>query len=106
MKYSLSTWLILNKPGQYRTESLTNLKGGKDNFAEGGTKVTTLVMSTKHFFKQRVNKKLVHVTDWFPTLLNMAGVPAKTHNDKFPLDGQDISSYLAPKNSTVEEQGL
>ena len=82
------------------------MKGGKDNFAEGGTKVTTLVMSTKHFFKQRVNKKLVHVTDWFPTILNMAGISAKTHNERFALDGQDITSYLAPKNSTVKEEGL
>ena len=81
------------------------MKGAKDDFAEGGTKVTTLVMSTKNFFKQRMNKKLVHVTDWFPTILKMAGVSPKTHNKRFELDGQDISSYFVPKNSTVEEWG-
>jgi len=77
-------------------------RGGKDSFAEGGVKVTTLVMSTKRHFKTRQNHALFHVTDWFPTLLSLAGVKGAKRNERFALDGRDFSSFFAPKEATVE----
>ena len=58
-------------------------------------------MSTKRHFKQRRQNALFHVTDWFPTLLNLAGVSGTTTNERFALDGRDFSSFFAPKEEEV-----
>ena len=59
-------------------------------------------MSTKRHFKTSHNHALFHVTDWFPTLLNLAGVKDVTTNERFALDGRDFSSFFAPKKEIVE----
>ena len=58
-------------------------------------------MSTKRHFKTRQNHALFHVTDWFPTLLSLAGVKGAKRNERFALDGRDFSSFFASKEATV-----
>ena len=47
-------------------------RGKKSTLLEGGTLSPTLVISTRHEFKNNINSGLMHIVDWFPTILNMA----------------------------------
>ncbi|XP_060590787.1 arylsulfatase B-like [Ruditapes philippinarum] len=64
------------------------LKGGTGSLWEGGIRaagfVTSVLLNDK--VKGSVSKELMHVTDWFPTLINLAG---GNLNVTKPLDGFD-----------------
>merc|ERR1712176_353249 len=63
-----------NKSARKRTGCNYPLKGFKDDIhAEGGTRVPTWVYSTQRQFKSRSVEELVHLIDWFPTILQLAG---------------------------------
>jgi arylsulfatase A-like enzyme len=64
------------------------LRGNKGTLFEGGTKVDALVYSTKLSSKQKGKRYggLMHVTDWFPTILDMASL-SFTPDSSYPLDG-------------------
>jgi len=72
------------------------LRGTKGSLFEGGTKVDAFVYSP--LFADEVHGSeyngLFHVTDWFPTILGMAGVEY-TPEEGYELSGYDQSSSMA-----------
>ena len=61
------------------------LRGGKSSLFEGGIRVPTFIVSP-HIQGGTTNENLMHMSDWFPTLCNLAGVKP----NGFDLDGYDV----------------
>ena len=68
-----------------------NYRAGKGSLYEGGVRVCALVSWPGHIPMGITVKEPVHIVDWYPTLLNLAGVPLA---QPLPLDGRDIWPVL------------
>ena len=80
-----------------------NYRGTKGSLWEGGTKVDAFLYSKGLIAKKYAGTTyngLMHVTDWFPTVLDMAGV-SYTANDGYSLDG--VSQWGHFLTSTGDE---
>ena len=68
------------------------LRGTKGTLFEGGTRVPTFLLGPPHLLprQQEVSQVLVHISDWMPTLLKMAGYEGNPSKD-LQLDGVDQS---------------
>ena len=64
----------------------TPLKGGKGSYLEGGVRVPAFIHSPLLSSGGQINNDLLHITDWFPTLLQLAGVSTKEKE----VDGYNI----------------
>ena len=80
------------------------LRGSKASLFEGGTKVNAFVYSST-FADSGISgttyKGLLHVSDWFPTILGMTGIsysPASGHT----LDGYDQWTYIQNASSASD----
>ena len=62
------------------------LRGAKETLWEGGTR-TPAFITAPSLLSPRVEQGLVHVTDWFPSLLSAAG--AGPPSDTADMDGVD-----------------
>ena len=73
-------------PGHETAYAANNypLRGGKFTLFEGGTRTVAFVHAPQ-YLSPRVSRNWMHVTDWFPTLLSVAGLSPADHN----LDGVD-----------------
>ena len=62
-------------------------RGKKSTFLEGGTLSPTIVWSSssKRTFPKGINTNLVHIVDWFPTILKLTGL--NSIKSSKPLDG-------------------
>ena len=80
------------------------LRGTKGTQFEGGTRVPTFILAPPHLLQTgpSVSNMLVHITDWMPTLLKMAGYEGDPSQD-LQLDGLDQSSALLTGQSKREE---
>ena len=61
-----------------------------------------MVMSTKRTYPNRVSKQLIHVTDWFSTILGLAQAPIPEMNDKHNIESIDFSKHLLGEESTAK----
>jgi arylsulfatase A-like enzyme len=78
------------------------LRGGKSTLFEGGTRVEAFLYSKKLSVsaKGSSHSGLFHVTDWFPTILEMARI---TYEPVLPLDGfSQVNSLLSGEESPRE----
>ncbi|MDZ4289712.1 MAG: arylsulfatase [Prosthecobacter sp.] len=71
-------------PGKITDNGL--LRAGKGTLYEGGTRVAAFVSWQDHIKPASVVSAPLHVVDWYPTLLKLAGATLK---QKEPLDGRD-----------------
>ena len=62
--------------------------GFKSTIYEGGTRVPGFIHSPLLYKSGYVSQALTHVTDWFPTILRLAGAPEKAIQD-LAIDGVD-----------------
>ncbi len=82
----------VNKPAP---ASNAPLRGGKQTLYEGGVRVVSFANWPGHILEGHQTKEMVHMVDWFPTLLSLAGVDAEeTQDEKHPLDGKNIWNLL------------
>ncbi|CAN0388593.1 unnamed protein product [Pylaiella littoralis] len=84
--------VVASDNGGCPTDGGTNypLRGAKGSVHEGGTKVPAFVYSKSHLPSQAMGTtydNLMHVTDWLPTLANVAG--AEITDSAGALDGVD-----------------
>jgi uncharacterized sulfatase len=68
------------------------LRLGKGAPYEGGIRVPAILRYPGHVKPGVVSDTPVHVTDWFPTFLDLAGAPAPSGH---PLDGVSLSRLLS-----------
>ncbi|KAG9266164.1 arylsulfatase I [Astyanax mexicanus] len=68
------------------------LRGRKGTYWEGGIRAVGFVHSPLLRHKRRVSKALLHITDWYPTLVRLAG--GNVSQDQ-GLDGYDIWPVLS-----------
>ena len=73
--------------------------GAKGSVYEGGIRVPMVIRWPAALAAGQRSDELIHFTDWFPTLLNLCGVP---HPDGPPLDGHDIGALL--RGETLQEE--
>lgn len=80
--------------GGYKPGEVTDngpLRAGKGSVYEGGARTCAFATWEGKIPAGEVNG-LMHIVDWYPTLLNLAGASLK---QKLPLDGKDIWPTLA-----------
>ena len=68
------------------------LRGGKTELYEGGVRVPAVVVWPGRLPAGAVVDAPIHVVDWYPTLLALAGAPLEQPR---PVDGIDVSDLLA-----------
>ncbi len=78
-----------------------NFNGGKGNTYEGGIRVPMILRWPDGLTGGIRSDAMAHFSDWFPTLLNLAGVDVPSDR---PLDGVDISPALRGDTSGVYPQ--
>lgn len=80
------------------------LRGTKGTLFEGGTRAPTFLLGPHHLLpsQQSVSNVLVHISDWMPTLLKMAGYKGSPSQD-LNLDGLDQSEALLTGQNVREE---
>ncbi|XP_054885781.1 arylsulfatase I [Poeciliopsis prolifica] len=67
------------------------LRGGKGTYWEGGIRAVGFVHSPLLKRKGIVSRALIHVSDWYPTLLGLAGTVQSHHN----LDGHNVWASIS-----------
>jgi arylsulfatase A-like enzyme len=68
------------------------LRAGKGTVYEGGVRVAAFATWDGHIKPGSVINEPIHMVDWYPTLLKLAGVSLE---QKLPLDGLDVWATIA-----------
>ncbi len=79
------------------------LRAGKATHYEGGVRVAALASWDGKIPKGSIVKEPLHIADWYPTLLKLAGAKVQ---QKLPLDGLDIWSTLVEGKPSPHEEIL
>jgi arylsulfatase A-like enzyme len=79
------------------------LRAGKGTVYEGGTRVCACVAWEGHIKPGSVVAQPLHMVDWYPTLLKLAGASL---DQQLPLDGYDILPVLAQGKASPHNEIL
>lgn len=94
---------VLPSGEKYITPPTSNrpLRGGKATMYEGGVRVPTIISYPGVTIPSTKSDQIIQSTDFYPTLLNLAGIPLpKGH----VIDGIDITPTL--KGKAIERDGI
>ncbi|MDA1038903.1 MAG: arylsulfatase [Planctomycetota bacterium] len=80
-----------------------NLRGGKGTLYEGGTRVVSWASWPSQIPAGTVCNEPMHMVDWYPTLLALAGKPS---TNPLPLDGHNIWPTLLATSPTPHAEIL
>lgn len=87
-----------------RATDNTPLRGGKGGLYEGGVRASAFATWDANVPAGKRLKEPLHIVDWYPTLLKLAGASVVPAKQKLPLDGRDLWPTLtAAKPSPHEE---
>lgn len=94
---------VLPNGEQYLAVPTSNrpLRGGKATMYEGGVRVPTVISFPGMTKPATVNESLIQSTDFYPTLMNLAGLKMPVNH---VVDGIDITETLRGKH--VEREGI
>ncbi len=100
---TLVVFLSDNGAADYHAGSNAPLRGGKQTLYEGGVRVPAVVVWPGRVPAGQITDEHLHVTDWYPTLLKLAGAPM---DQQSPWDGEDIWPVIADGDSSPHEELL
>ena len=80
-----------------------DLIGFKSTIYEGGTRVPGFIHSPLLYKSGYVSAAMVHVTDWFPTILRLAGAP-EADVKELDIDGIDQYETFFAYDATGDER--
>jgi arylsulfatase A-like enzyme len=89
-------------PSPGKVTSNGPLRAGKGTIYEGGIRVCAFASWPGHIPAGQTIKEPLHIVDWYPTLLKLAGGSTE---QKLPLDGRDIWPVLSGAEGPVLTQG-
>jgi arylsulfatase A-like enzyme len=89
------------QPGQ--VTSNVPLRAGKATLYEGGVRVCACVAWQGHIKPGSAIAQPMHMVDWYPTLLKLAGASV---DQKLPLDGRDLLAVLTQGAPSPHEEIL
>jgi arylsulfatase A-like enzyme len=87
-------------PDPGRVTSNGPLRGAKGSLYEGGTRVAAFATWDRHIPAGSEVKEPLHIVDWYPTLLTLAGASLE---QKLPLDGRDAWATIAQGKPTPHD---
>jgi arylsulfatase A-like enzyme len=90
-------------PNPGRVTSNGPLRAGKGTLYEGGTRVCACVAWPGHIKAGASIPQPLHMVDWYPTLLKLAGASL---NQKLLLDGRDVSGVLTQGKPSPHDEIL
>lgn len=94
-------------PGEYEPSPVLGsnepLRGRKGTVYEGGIRVPAFAHWPGRLPSGETMDRPVHIVDWMPTLLELAGYGA---TDELPFDGRDIWPLLAGEEAEPEPRAL
>ena len=79
------------------------LRAGKGTLYEGGVRVNAFANWPGHIPEGTVITEMLHIVDWYPTLLKLAGAPL---SQPLPLDGRDAWPTIAEGKATPHDEIL
>ena len=100
---TLVIFLSDNGAAEYHAGSNAPLRGGKQTLYEGGVRVPALAVWPGKLPAGLLVDELLHLTDWYPTLLALAGAPTR---QDLVVDGRDIWAVLADGEPSPHEEIL
>jgi arylsulfatase A-like enzyme len=80
-----------------------NLRAGKGTLYEGGVRVCALAAWGGKIKAGSAVDQPLHIVDWYPTLLNLAGAKAE---QKLAIDGKDVWGCLTEGKKSPHEEIL
>jgi arylsulfatase A-like enzyme len=89
------------QPGTVTTNG--KLRAGKATVYEGGVRVAAFAAWDGHIKPGTVVNEALHMVDWYPTLLKLAGAPTE---QKHPVDGLDAWGTIAEGKPTPHKEIL
>jgi arylsulfatase A-like enzyme len=90
-------------PAPGRVTSNGPLRAGKGTLYEGGVRVCAFATWEGRINANTVVNQPLHMVDWYPTLLKLAGAPLE---QKLPLDGRDAWPTIAEGKPSPHEEIL
>lgn len=97
-------WFCSDNGGQTEEYSRTGGRGHKEQIYEGGLRVPAILEWPSHIPEHRITNIPCNTTDFYPTLLEIAGVSMK---NQLPLDGISLLPLIEGKiKSRIKPMGF